>query len=153
MIQNSIIYNIKTASAKEIYSHLLKCNDSFIPPLSETINIEEYSNKLFEKSILFEAWDNNILVGCIAAYFNDTFTHNGFITNVSVINEYAGNGIATALLKMCIEYAKNNNIHMILLEVNRNNSSAIFLYEKFGFLCINTKVDILTMNLKINNNK
>jgi ribosomal protein S18 acetylase RimI-like enzyme len=148
-MKENILYKIKTASEQEIYSHLVKCNNSFIPPLSEKVRINEYAKKIFEKAVVFEAWANNVLVGCIAAYFNDEINHLGYITNVSVINEYIGFGIATKLLNMCIEYAKQNSISEISLEVNKNSRSAIHLYTKFSFRNINCKENNMIMKLTL----
>ena len=43
-------------------------------------------------------------------------------------------GIASCLLDNLIQYANNKNIKSIELEVNEKNTSAIKLYEKFGFI-------------------
>jgi ribosomal-protein-alanine N-acetyltransferase len=42
-------------------------------------------------------------------------------------------GIGTLLLKELLQFAKQNNIKTLTLEVNENNLPAIHLYEKLGF--------------------
>ena len=37
------------------------------------------------------------------------------------------------LMERLIQYAKENDIELIYLEVRKDNSAAIHLYEKFGF--------------------
>jgi len=91
-------FKIKTASYEVIIDHLNKCADNFKPPLYTYVNIEEYSRKIYNNAITFESWANNNLVGLIAAYYNNYDTKVGFITNVSVIKEYQGYGIASKLL-------------------------------------------------------
>lgn len=44
-----------------------------------------------------------------------------------------GQGKAVALLNHLIQYAKENNVRQIFLEVNIENQPAISLYEKMGF--------------------
>ena len=44
-----------------------------------------------------------------------------------------GQGKAVALLNHLIQYAKENNVSQIFLEVNVVNTPAICLYEKMGF--------------------
>jgi ribosomal protein S18 acetylase RimI-like enzyme len=133
---SQIIYYTKIASQEEIFLHLKECSNLFSPALSETVNIHEYSKKIFLQSVTFEAWVNNNLIGLIAAYFNDVKTHAAYITNVSIIKEYSGLGLASSLLRMCINHAKLNNFSSISLEVNQSNTPAINLYKKHGFKII-----------------
>jgi ribosomal protein S18 acetylase RimI-like enzyme len=144
---SKIKYKTKSATAKEVYSHLKECNDYFCPQLDKRVDIEEYSTKLFEKSVTFEAWEGNILIGLVAAYFNDAIKHSGYITTVSLINRYTGSGIASELMDICIKYAKQNNLREINLEVHKDNTKAINLYHKFGFLDYGNKDDFILMKL------
>jgi ribosomal protein S18 acetylase RimI-like enzyme len=129
---SKITYQIKKAKEEQIYSHLKECNTNFFPPLSDRVNLEEYSKKIADKAITFEAWSENTLVGLIAAYMNEE-TKISFITNVSVLKNYMGLGIAAELTKNCIEHIRQHNFKEIKLEVHKNNLSAISLYKKFNF--------------------
>lgn len=142
-----IIYKIKTANGQEVSGHLEKCKDAFIPPLDKKVNIAEYSKKIVENSVTFEAWANEELVGMIAAYFNDKNNHTGFITNVSMLNEFAGKGIASGLLNNSIAYAKDNGFKEIILEVNTASVPAINLYKKYHFTETAVQGDTKTMRL------
>jgi ribosomal protein S18 acetylase RimI-like enzyme len=135
------------ASEKAICSHLIKCNNDFTPPLSEKVNIIEYTKKLFNKSLRFEAWSEYDLIGLIAAYFNDSKNLVGYITNVSIARDFAGLGIASQLMNICIDYATKNNFREISLEVSKNNPEAIHLYRKFGFIAITNIDNLLLMKL------
>jgi ribosomal protein S18 acetylase RimI-like enzyme len=150
-MSSEIKYKIKKSTETDIRLHLEECNKNFTPPLSDRINITEYSKKLFDKSITFEAWKNNKLTGLIGAYFNQT-NQSAFITNVSVLKEFMGLGIASELLGQCIEYASQNNINEIQLEVNQNNNHAIDFYKKFNFIKENIKGEELIMKLLFSNN-
>lgn len=55
------------------------------------------------------------------------------IMNVVVKKIYRHIGIGSFLLDNLISYAKYLNLKIINLEVNESNSSAIYLYNKFGF--------------------
>lgn len=128
-----IVYCSNKAKYQFVFSHLLQCNNNFIPQLSERVSLEHFSNKIIEKAITFEAWENNALIGLVSAYFNDTENMVGYINNVSTIKEFMGNGIASKLLEMCIEYGKEQNFKEIKLEVSDRNFVAIELYKKLGF--------------------
>jgi ribosomal protein S18 acetylase RimI-like enzyme len=145
-----INYTIKIATENDIFLYLKECNNDFEPPLSNKVSLDEYSRKLFEKSVTFEAWHKNKLVSLIAAYFNDDQKLTGFITSVSVIKEYKGKGIVSHLMLDCIYYAIKINFSTILLEVNKTSIKAINLYKKFGFIDMEDKDNTLIMMLDIN---
>jgi len=149
MIDLNLTYQTKTASTEEIYLHLKKCNNDFIPPLDQKVNLHEYSKKIFEKAITFEAWINKILVGLVAVYFNDVEKYFGYITNVSVLKDYKGKRIAYELMNRCIEYAKQHNFDQIILEVSSDNYEAIQLYKKFNFAAFENKNNMIGMKMQI----
>jgi ribosomal protein S18 acetylase RimI-like enzyme len=143
-------YTINTATEKQILAHLKRCNDNFSPPLNERVVLHEYSNKIFEKSITFEAWEKGSLIGLVSAYFNDKENRTGFITNVSTNNKYKRRGIATKLLNMCINYAQQHNFAEIDLEVAQNNNTAIQLYEINGFYHYKNGSNCILMKYRVN---
>jgi ribosomal protein S18 acetylase RimI-like enzyme len=148
-----IIYNIKTASKHKIYLHLLECNNDFVPPLYEKVNLVEYARKLFKSSVTFEAWSNKKLIGLISAYFNNTKESIGYITNVSVIGDYKGHGIASQLLSNCIQHAANIKFNTLLLEVDKKNIIAINFYKKHNFVNSKNKEKTRILKLIISNIK
>ena len=134
MSGGKICYKLKTASQKDIRAHLYYCNDNFIKPLTERVNIEEYSKKIFEKATTFEAWRDELLIGLVAAYLNDPGgTSTGFITNVSVNLDFTRQGIATTLMNNCLQYAQQHGIKKISLEVLSGDHASMLFYKKFGF--------------------
>jgi ribosomal protein S18 acetylase RimI-like enzyme len=146
---DTVSYKIKIASIQSIFKHLENCKDNFVPVLEDRVNIREYAEKLFIKSVTFEAWQNDLLAGLVACYFNDPDRKTGFITSVSVEEKYSGSGIAKELMKMCIDYAVKNKYKEILLDVGSNNSRAINLYDKLGFIIIDNDNEFLRMKLEI----
>lgn len=90
--------------------------------------------KSSETSNYFVVMKNNKIIGCIGFNGNTArkMKHYGTI-GISVLKEYWGRGIATALLEKLISWAKEKGIKKINLDVFENNERAIKLYEKFGF--------------------
>ena len=147
MISTGVNYTVKTASEHDISSHLSICNYSFRPPLSQRVDLNEYSKKIFDKAVTFEAWHGKDLIGLLAAYFNDSVSNSGFITSISVTNDYMGKGIATTLMNSCLSYARQCGIKNITLEVINTNLQAISLYKKFGFEETEIRGNTVLMNL------
>lgn len=56
------------------------------------------------------------------------------LVGVSVLKEYWGLGIASAIMKGLIEFAKKARFEQIELDVVSTNESAVHLYKKFGFI-------------------
>ncbi len=122
------------SSETSIYEHLLTCDASFVPPLSERIKICDYAHKVADRAERFEAWSNNALIGLVAAYFNDSQSRTAYITSVSVVPIWQGRGIASQLLSRCVGHARDLGFLRIELEVSNKNVAAVSLYEKHGFV-------------------
>lgn len=129
-----IDYKIKSASVAEITEHLKAASKFFIPPLHETVDIDKYSEKIFNLAETFEAWSDGKLIGLIAAYLNDFKNKCGFITSVSVNKEFMSQGISSILIDMCIKNAIEKKMKEVSLEVHQLNDKAIALYKKKDFL-------------------
>lgn len=133
MSKEPLKYSINKSTVQEIIGHLRECKNNFKPTLSSRVKIEEYSTKIYEKAVRFEAWHDGKLIGLIASYFNDMKSKKGFITSVSVDRCYQGKGIAKTLLVSCLKYANDNLFIEIELEVSKYCKEAVNLYSKSGF--------------------
>lgn len=133
MNPDAISYQFNFASTDKILKHLEECDQLFIPPLSETINLNAYSKKIKTYADTFEAWANNRLIGFIAVYYNDTQPKTAYITNVSVLSDFLGMKIADNLLKKVETKINELDVSAIELEVDKNNINAINLYSKYNF--------------------
>ncbi len=145
---DDIKYHINNSTYNDVYEHLNECSNEFVPKLDSYVDIESYSDKIVNKSIRFEAFYGTKLVGLIAVYIGDDL---GFITNVSIDPEFHGIGLSKRLLNLCIENV-NKGGKKIKLEVNKDNLRAISFYIKNGFGVINTGINNLTMELKLERN-
>lgn len=151
MIMNysNILYRIKTASLQAINDHLMSSSRSFIPPLDGYVNIEEYSQKIYEYAVTFEAWHKKRLVGLAAVYFNNQDTKIGFCTNLSVLEKYQGLGIGHRLINVAIKYGINHGFTKLDLEVKIVNEDAICFYEKIGFVKKGINKDCYILSLEL----
>lgn len=57
----------------------------------------------------------------------------GHITNIAVLPEFRRKGFARRLMQDLVDYARENGICSLTLEVRIGNLPAIRLYESFGF--------------------
>lgn len=149
MTVSSIHYREQTASREDIQTHLAACDGQFSPKLSSRVNLQDYSCKLFEQACTFEAWHEQSLAGLVAAYFQDPVDRLGFISNVSVLRNFSGEGLASRLIDRCTDKARKLGLRALRLEVAPANYSAIHIYRKFNFIeCGHTSTN-LTMQLML----
>lgn len=135
------------STEEDIHHHLLYCDHLFSPRLSERVDIAGYARKLRERGRTLEAWDRGLLVGLIAVYLN--FRDGScFISNVSVLENFAGRGIAARLLAACLDLAASEHLSLISLEVSSHSLPALRLYEKFGFQVQEHRGNHLYMELR-----
>ncbi|MDN4070343.1 GNAT family N-acetyltransferase [Paenibacillus vini] len=96
--------------------------------------IEETLNK--ENSLILIAEEHGKVVGFLDFHSGNKLriSHTGYF-GMSVRSDYQGGGIGKALLQALIDWAeKHRQIEKITLEVFANNSKAIELYRKMGFV-------------------
>ncbi len=144
MNADSLDFKVNACSEEDIRSHLSGCDRQFTPPLSDRVDIGEYSKKLRLNAVTFEAWNGGSLVGMVAAYI-DARDRSCFITNTSVLAEFSGRGVAARLLTACLERARAEHVETVSLEVSKDSHPAIRLYTKFGFRVVGNREDFLKM--------
>lgn len=127
----NILFTQNAATSSQIEDHFKSCNTAFFQDLSARVSITGYSNKVHDQAFRFESWDDDKLTGLLAVYYNDR--EFAFITNISISETYAGNGIASLLINKGIEKAKNDGAAGLKLEVSKNNHPALNFYKKLGF--------------------
>jgi RimJ/RimL family protein N-acetyltransferase len=96
--------------------------------------IEE--SRTSNNKLMLLAFNGNKVIGCL--HFTGgsrvRVQHTGEF-GVSVLKEYWNLGIGTTMVKELIQWAKDSNvIRKINLRVRSDNTGAIRVYEKFGFI-------------------
>src|SRR3954468_6086198 len=129
---SSLLYRRDTATTDDVHMHLTRCDADFTPPLSARLDLRGYAAKLADRAAGCEAWDGGQLVGLVAAYVTPG-APEAFISNVSVVSERRGHGVAAALVAGCIESARGSGASTLRLEVATADRAAGRFYEKLGF--------------------
>ncbi len=142
------IIEIRTAAGGDAeriltYNRAILSAESFLLTIPEEFDmtvemerewIEETLNK--ESSLILIAEEHGKVVGFLDFHSGDKqrIAHTGYF-GMSVRSDYQGGGIGKALLQALIDWAeKHHHIEKISLEVFANNSKAIELYRKMGFV-------------------
>ncbi|SUW63244.1 Uncharacterized N-acetyltransferase YvbK [Buttiauxella agrestis] len=136
------------ASAEQVAEHLNLCDALFQPKLSSKVNIANYAKKLTDHALCLETWQQGTLVGLLCVYCNDP-QNGAFVTNVSVVPDFQGRGIASELLRNAIETVREIGFDTLKLEVNETNIAAMRLYQQFGFVSeqVTSQSTMMILNL------
>ncbi len=121
-----------------IYDTLKAFNPYFLEPIKSTDKeLMEYADKLANLSEFVVAKNGEEMVGFIVYYMNDIENKIGYITLIVVKPDYRKDGIIGALaMGQLLNYARiegvNAGIRKVRLEVDKENTHALKLYEKYG---------------------
>ena len=109
---DSICFPNKKPDAEEVFRNLLTTNNCAIFALIQ-------DQRIVGKAHVFKENDR------------------ARITDIGVFPEYRGRGLASTLIKYCINHALINNKPKIVLDVEITNESALKLYDGLGFKITN----------------
>ena len=145
-MNQTVQFLLDNATVSQIAEHLQSCDDDFVPTLSSRVGIDAYATKIVTNAARFEAWAGGKLIGLIAAYCNDQDRRMAYVTSVSILKAWHGNGVAQRLVEQCVERTKALGFSEISLEVAADNTTAINLYKKCGFVVNNAIGPVIHMN-------
>ncbi len=123
LFSNLSVCQIEYRHIKEIARLEKEC---FSTPWSEQTIEDAYKTG----TRFFVAEKGNSVLGYVGI---SAILDEGYITNIAVFPEARQQGVASALLNSLFEFAKENSLSFISLEVRESNNAAISLYNKFGF--------------------
>jgi ribosomal protein S18 acetylase RimI-like enzyme len=148
-MSENIDYRVNQATAFQISQHLQGCDTNFVQTLNSRVPIDDYSKKIADKAVRFEAWVEGALIGLVAMYCNDQERHFAYITSVSISRGWQAKGIASLLMKDCIKHVVELGGVQIGLEVRQESTVAVNLYRKFGFEIDESDGSVIRMTLKL----
>ena len=132
--------NIEEAiKCDELLTKLIIDEKKYNSNISDDVNINNFYPNIYNKdnNKLFIAIDDNNIIGYIYIKLisTDGIDNNKelLIDALYVDEDYRNKGIATSLINKVKDYAKENNIKYISINVLDKNIKAKNLYNKLGF--------------------
>lgn len=124
---------MKRIDFKEIESLICEEQNASEGRFIPDVDVAGYIEKLKLHAEFVKKYSDGNLSGFIAFYCNDPARKAAFITLVLLDDKYRGKGIASELLKDVLAVCDERGFQSCELEVEKDNLSAIKLYEKHGF--------------------
>lgn len=122
-----VLVNIEKIDELELLEYLKNT------PLTNRVEIREYTHKVCAYATVFTVREDKNIVGINIVYFNDNIKKRGWITYIYVNETHRKLGIGGLLLRKAVDYAHEHNFTSIALEVRKNNEIAMHLYTRNGF--------------------
>jgi RimJ/RimL family protein N-acetyltransferase len=103
------------------------------PPIDRERRAKQFSETIgSDDAQVFVAEADGEVVGELTV-FRGTSSSPATI-GMGVAADWRGQGVGTALMEACVEWARKAGVHKLSLEVFPWNEPAIALYRKFGFV-------------------
>ena len=137
--KNLLIRNAEARDATEIIMLVKQVMNEvpFFPRTSDEFNftIEQEEEYIKNAALFLIAEIDGKIAGSATLDRNSLskLNHIG-VFGITILKEYTGQGIGNLLMKKVIEWAEANEVEKIELEVFEDNTPAILLYKKFGFI-------------------
>ncbi|MBO5908520.1 MAG: GNAT family N-acetyltransferase [Clostridia bacterium] len=121
-------------SVDSILEFLKEVNSCFKTPLSKKQDLNILARKFYEKATLCAVENEKGITAMVAGYTENLTDGMAYISVVATLPSARGKGYAARCLEEFIEICKAKNIQAIHLYTEVDNSAAIKLYKKFGFV-------------------
>lgn len=129
---------------------LREIDDDFDPPLSSSVNIAEYSKKMFDNATIFSVHESGKLVGSMAVYSNDPLRQTAFGTMLAVSKSHRSFGLGPNLIKTTVDYLRKKSFQKFRLEIYKTNPRVITLYKRLKFCVVEETNHSVFVELKLN---
>lgn len=118
---------IRLMVVKDLEKVLILENQLFSSPWTYESYVFELKDNPFSHYVIL---DEQGIKGYMGLWLNDDALQ---LTTIGVDPKVQNQGIATALIAYMLDYASENHVSVITLEVRVSNEKAIRLYDKAGF--------------------
>jgi RimJ/RimL family protein N-acetyltransferase len=139
MIENLTIRNAEARDAEEILllAKQVMTESPFFPRTSDEFNftIAQEEDYIKNAALFLVAENDGKIIGSTTLDRSNLSKLNHTVTfGITILKAYFGQGVGSLLMKKVIEWVEANKIEKIDLEVFEDNTPAILLYKKFGFV-------------------
>lgn len=128
---------------------LIKTHNNVSDGVLIKMDVDDYVNKIVKFAIIINYYTDSKLTGFIAYYANDGLKKNAYLTLILIDNSSRGSGLGKLLLESSISDLSKRGFSTYKLEVLKNNTKALKMYEKFGFTVEEDRGDMWLLNLNL----
>ena len=78
----------------------------FVPPLSSSVDLGNYAQKIYENAAIFSLYDEGKLVAALAVYSNDPNREVAFCTMLAVGKSHRNCGLGSNLVRTTVDFLR-----------------------------------------------
>ena len=136
-------FKLKKINDKNSILRTLKYCSSclFNQNINNDSSLKYYADKFCQNAHVVQICCDNNVIGFASYYCNDLDNKNAFLSMIIILSQYQSMGAGSALLKYILEDCKSAGMEHLLLEVDKQNRSAIEFYLKKGFVFLDKEND------------
>lgn len=131
---DKIISVEKSNEGKSIVIKLneLKLENEYIKEWKSDHDSVSFFQNIIDEGFSFGAFKDDVLIGILLSSYHE-WNNSLWIENIRISEKAKGEGLGRELIDSLIEFARNENVRILGLEVQSSNYPAIKFYEKCGF--------------------
>lgn len=130
-----------SSDKNRIYSFLIKVDNQYHTPLSQRVDLHSYAKKLAINAYNFFLMEASVDIAHAAIYHNKPKSVV-FLSNIAILEKYAGDGLGSLLLEKIEEFSIANNVKTISLEADADSKKLKGFYVGKGFELIKSDQNI-----------
>lgn len=135
--------------SQEIKLLLEEIDSEFDPPMSSTINLNDYALKMCKNATIFSVHEEGKLVAAMAFYSNDPNREVAYGTMLAVSKSHRIYGIGSHFIKATVKYLKKKTFKVYKLEVYKTNPRVISLYKSLNFIVVSETDHSVIFEIKL----
>jgi ribosomal protein S18 acetylase RimI-like enzyme len=124
-----------TSTSDDVLNHLACVDDLLSPKISDRIDLGTYAQKIVLRATRFEAWEQDTLVGLVAAYV-DLDDQRASVTHLAVMERCQHRRVGHRLMSSLLQALSEGGITWVDLEVAENNIQAQNFYRHMDFVVV-----------------
>ena len=133
MDSKNIQFEINKLPEKRISDFFKEHDNDYFERLSDRIDIDDYSQKVYQNATHFTLNDNEKLIGFSPCYFNDDTKEKAYISSLTIIDGYRRSKHGTNLLSHIKAFATEQGVKQLIVSVHSKNQNSINFYNKNAF--------------------
>lgn len=148
MKKNIIKIKVQKLSANKVSDFFWEHDNDYFEKLSDRIDIDEYSQKIYENAIHFVVYMDDILIGFSPCYFNNLEEKNAYISSLTIRDGYRRSKLGSRLLEEIKRYANDKGFTHLVVSVHCDNDGSINFYKKNNFTISHKSSETNTCSLE-----
>jgi len=153
METENIQFEIKKLPEKRISDFFKEHDNDYFERLSDRIDIDDYSQKIYQNATHFTLYDGDTLIGFSPCYFNDDAKEKAYISSLTITDGYRRSKLGSTLLSQIKTYAVDQGVKQLIVSVHSNNKNSINFYNQNEFSVDENNEETQSCSLQYTNNK